>query len=349
MALPILTITAIQVGNFKNAEHVQFHTNVRNEINVAGAETMGLPQAVYMPYLQAIAKEQDIVNRAQASVYTKDMEVQDAIRSQNFRLVRRKLDLVNYMADSSAVAALRDIVNIALLGKYSTDVARLPYQEKSATITGFVQDCRTLLTSAQVKSLGIDDDLDELEANNQRFGQLYQERVDERAQAELALTATLRSATDNAYKLIVVTINGLANLVDPSKTEQIETTRACVDRINQIIKEAKQTLNARLGKTNDVQLINGEEPEYSLPIFMVPAENLSVAGKKLVPEKVKMSVIKQIDGAPALTAVITMTDFVKAYGGRVVSSVDEASGLTTLVLEGWTRPSNVSLTLVDVF
>ena len=349
MALPILTLINITLVNFKNAEHVQFHTNVRNVINQAGAESIGMPQGVFMPYLQAIAQEQDIVNKTQASTYTKDMETADAARSQTFRFVRRKLELVNYADADSDLAKIKDLVNIALLGKYSGDVARLAYQEKTANLTGFVQDCRTLLTSAQVKTLGIDDDLDDLEAKNQRFSQVYQERIDERASTEVALTEKLRAATDEAYKLIVVTINGLANLVDATKTEQIELCRTTVDNINQVIKEAKLTVNNRLGKTNDISLINGEEPDAALPLLLDQSLDLVIKGKKLVAEKVKLVVIKQLTGEPAHTDTMAMSEFAKFYGGSVSTNTDAESGMTELQLVGWSRPGNVQLTLAEVY
>ena len=346
---PILTIAAITLVNMKNAEHVQFHTNIRNVINTAGAENIGVPQAVFMPYLQGIAQEQDIVNKTQASAYTKDMEQADQERTMAFRFVRRKLELVNYAQAGSDLAKLQNVVNIALLGKYSGEVARLAYQEKTANITGFVQDCRTLLTSAQVKTLGIDDDLDELEALNQRFGQIYQSRIDERSATEPSLTDSLRAATDQAYKLLVVTINGLANLVDPQKEAQVDACRTTVEAINQVIKEAKLTLNNRLGKSNDIVAINGESPEAALPVLMIPTLDFDIAGRKLDAKKVKLVVIKQVEDQPAHSETMTLADFAKAYGGEVVSKTDEDSGITTLSLYEWSKPANEQLTVADAY
>ena len=346
---PILTLIAITLVNMKNAEHVQFHTNVRNVINSAGIAKIGMPQAVMTPYITAVAAEQDIVNKTQASTYTKDLEAADAARTQCFRLIRRKLELVNYVDDSSPLYPLQNIVNIALLGKYSPDVARLAYQEKSANLTGFVQDCRNLLEGEQVETLGIDGDLDDLEEKNQRFMQLYQERIDERAATEVAMTDKLRAATDDAYKLLVVTINGLANLVDPAKDEQIAACRACVDAINQVIKEAKQTLNNRLGKTNDILTINGEEPDVALPVLLLPALDFDVAGRKLDAKKVKLVIIKQVNNEPAHSETVTMADFAKTYGGMVVSKTDDDSGITTLSLTGWVKTAGEQITVADVY
>ena len=200
-----------------------------------------------------------------------------------------------------------------------------------------------------METLGIDGDLDDLEEKNQRFMQLYQERIDERAATEVAMTDKLRAATDDAYKLLVVTINGLANLVDPAKDEQIAACRACVDAINQVIKEAKQTLNNRLGKSNDIVAINGESPEAALPVLMIPTLDFDIAGRKLDAKKVKLVVIKQVEDQPAHSETMTLADFAKAYGGEVVSKTDEDSGITTLSLYEWSKPANEQITVADVY
>ena len=345
----ILTIVAITLVNMKNAEHVQFHTNVSNVITNAGTEEIGLSDTVFNAYRAAITAEQDIVNRTQASTFTKDMEVADAERTQQFRFIRRKLELVNFASASDPLAKLQNIVNIALLGKYSGEVARLPYQEKTANITGFIQDCRTLLTEQQLATLTIDGDLEMLQMANKKFTQLYHDRIDERTATETSLTDKLRAETDSAYKLLVVTLNGLANLVDPAKQTQTEVCRTCVDAINQVIKEAKQTLNNRLGKTNDIVAINGESPEVALPVLMIPTLDFDIAGRKLEAKKVKLVLIKQTADQPAHSETVTMADFAKAYGGEVLSKTDEDSGITTLSLYEWSKPASEQITVADVY
>ena len=181
-----LILTSVDMKKFKHAEHVQLHTNIRNVINTAGAETMGLTQAVFMPYLQAIAKEQDIVYKASGSAFTAEMEKADQERDNCFRRVRRKLEVARYENPESAAYKAADVIEKHLLSQYTGSVPNLPMQEETAVLTGFVQDCRTILTSAQVKAVGIDDDLDELEAANQHFNQIYQERVAEKADSSVA-------------------------------------------------------------------------------------------------------------------------------------------------------------------
>ena len=202
--MEILIISSIALGNLKNAEHVQLHTNVRNVINTTGAESMGLAQRVFMPYLQSIAQEQDIVNKALASPYTVEMQTADAERDLVYKRVHRKLELCELENTDSVAFKATPVVKKHLLGKYSNAVSSLAYQEETATITGFVQDCRTLLTSAQVKGIGIDDDLDELEAVNQKFNQMYQERVRSFPSAREALKHLVEWRTANPEDAAIV-------------------------------------------------------------------------------------------------------------------------------------------------
>ena len=245
--MEILTIRTIDLARLKNAEHVQLHTNVRNVINTAGAETIGLAQTDFMPYLQGIAQEQDIVNKAMGSPYTLEMQAADQERDTVYKRVHRKLELCEIENTDSVAYKATPVVKKHLLGKYASTVSSLAYQEETATITGFVQDCRTLLTSAQVKGIGIDDDLDELEAVNQKFNQMYQERVAEKAAGDTQLSAKLRAVTDEAYQRLCLILNALANNIDTAKAEQTELCRDTVSKINVVIRDAKNRLAQRLG------------------------------------------------------------------------------------------------------
>lgn len=54
--MDLLTISTIALSNLKNAEHVQFHTNVMNVIEGADAEAIGLSELVYGPYTSVRSK-----------------------------------------------------------------------------------------------------------------------------------------------------------------------------------------------------------------------------------------------------------------------------------------------------
>ena len=245
--MEILYLKNIEMKRLKNAEHVQLHANVRSVIENADAEELGLSSLVYNPYRQAINVEQDIVNKATGSPYTIEMQQADEQRDRIFKRCRMKLSLCELEEPTTEAYKASPTVRKHLLDKYSGSVPSLPYQEESATITGFVLDCRNLLTSEQVRALGIDGDLDDLDSANQRFCRMYQERVTEKAEGDTQLSQKLRAATDQAYQLLSITLMSLAN--DPTEVNKTKTQlcRDCVTKINVVIQDAKNRLSQRLG------------------------------------------------------------------------------------------------------
>ena len=243
--MEILTILTIALGNLKNAEHVQLHSNVRNLVTTATPAKLGLADVVFTPYRDAILAEQDIVNKATGSAYTLEMQEADQKRDQIFKRVRKKLELCELEDESTTAFKATGVVKKHLLAKYPGSVCQLPYQEESATLAGFVLDCRELLTDEQVEGIGIDSDLDDLESANIKFGRMYQERVGERAEGDTRLSLKLRAATDQAYQVLTLSLNALANDPTPANATQVAAVRELVGKMNVVIKEAKDRLNQR--------------------------------------------------------------------------------------------------------
>ena len=249
--MDIISINHISVERLKNAEHVAFHSNVRNLITTAGTEAIGLNQLVFNPYRDAILAEQDIVNRSTGSAYTAEMQEADRKRDMIFKRIRRKLELCELEDASTEAYKATSVVQKHLLGKYGAGVVNLPYQEQTATLAGFVLDCREFLTDEQVESIGIDSDLDDLESANIRFGRMYQERVAEKAMSDSKLSIKLRQATDEAYLSLSFALNALANDPTPANAEKVTKAREVVGKINVVVKEAKDRLNQRMTAPSD--------------------------------------------------------------------------------------------------
>ncbi len=242
----IITIQAITLANMKHAEHVQFHSNIRNLITTTSPDKIGLSASVFNPYRDAILAEQDIVNRAQASTFTAEMEEADKLRCRIFRLIRYKMQAVNYEDETSDVGKMKSLVQKSFLTLYKSSDCDRPAQEKTAILAGFVLDCREQLNDEQIEALRIDSDLDDLESANIKFGRFYQDRISERS-SDPVYSDALRRATDQAYKLLSITLVAIANDPTPTNVSKATEAYALVGKMNQIIKEAKDRLNQRLG------------------------------------------------------------------------------------------------------
>ena len=333
---------------FKNAEHVQLHTNIRNIINQADIETMGLSEAVFNPYRQAIMAEQDIVYKASGSAITAEMEKADMQRDNCFRRVRRKLEVARYENPESAAYKAADVIEKQLLAQYTGSVPNLPMQEETAVLTGFVQDCKTVLTQDQIEALGIDGDLEELQMANRRFNQLYQERVAEKADSSVANALKLRADTDAAYNQLSVNVNALANNPDTAKAEQTELARMVVNSINVVISEAKQRVNQRLsgavGIVTDVVFDGGQQ----LPVLLNDADRFQVIGTKLTSSEMKLSLIEQVNGKPGQVLVKSLDQFSADYGADFEMTTDAETGIMTVTVSDWAIGGDKHLTLTAV-
>ncbi len=257
--MDLLSIKTPAYRQFNNAEHVQYHVNVRNAITETGADKLGLPDPFFTPYNQAIDIEQDVVNRASGSAYTLEMEEADKKRDLIFRRVRHKLNLCELEKESSVINQASAVVKKNILSKYPGSITNLPYQEETAHIAGLILDCRNILSEEQLDAFGITDDLEELEATNNHFALMYQGRVTEKAEGNAMLSAKLRAATDNAYFVLVLALNQLANDPTPANKERTDQNRALIQKINVIANDAKNRLNQRLGSASTV--VSEETPE----------------------------------------------------------------------------------------
>ena len=249
----MLTINTLELKRLKNAEHVQFHTNVLSVVDKVTAEAIGLSSLIFSGYTTAIAAEQDIVNMATGSPFTQQMQENDTKRDTIYKRIHGKLELCKVEDTASIAYKARNIVEKQLLAKYPNSVTSLPYQEETAVITGFVQDCRTFLTSEQLEGIRIDGDLDDLLAINQKFTEMYQSRVDEKAANDTRLSLRLRAVTDEAYGILSLSLNAQANDPNPANTAKTAAATEAVQKINVLIRDAKARLEQRKGGNTDAE------------------------------------------------------------------------------------------------
>ena len=239
-------ISAFGFYQLKNAEHVSFFSNVQLAIDKAGVATLGIESELYANYVKAVAVEQDIVNRSQASVYTPEMEALDKERDRIFRLVRGKLQTTQYVSDNSPVKPFVTIIDKNLLTKYAADVTQAAYQEESALIAGFILDVNNFIGEDGIEACGIAEDLFELEEANKKFAEQYHDRVGEKAGTEDELTKNLRKATEELYNHLVLYVEYKAN--SDASTEVGKANITLIAHIDQLIADVRSRYNARTGR-----------------------------------------------------------------------------------------------------
>ena len=242
----MIKVSTMPFSRLKNAEHVSLFTNVKVAIDKVGVTALGLAADLYATYVQALATEQDIVNRALGSVYTPEMKALDDERDRLFRLIRLKLQGCLLASPTSEVTQYATTIDKYLLSRYVSDVTQLAYQEESAVIAGFILDVNKYLGEEGVEACSIVDELFELEKANNSFAEQYHDRVSEKAGTDPEKTLKLRSETEELYHLITLHVEYQANAKTASSAG--ETCIALIAHIDQLISDAQTRLNARLGK-----------------------------------------------------------------------------------------------------
>ena len=336
----------------KNAEHVQYHTNIMNVIEGADAEAIGLPELVYGPYTSAIMEEQDIVYYASGSPYTQLMQEADVERCNAYRRVFRKLTVCEVESSSSMAFKAWPTIQKNLIDPYGGSVTSLAQQEKTAVITGFIKDCREILTSQQVSAIGIDGDLDDLQTANQKYERMYQERLNEKSLYSASNNATYRATTDACFKHLYTMLNALANDPDPAKSAKTQAAQEVVKKINLVTEDARQRLTYRL-KANkafiDKKIINGGgEEELSLPLPMEEVTSITLEGNKLTVDNVKVVVLEKGKSGVSTHKTFTVAEFVDRFDGVVETSKDADTGVETMVISAFSLGSYVAVTIESV-
>ena len=258
----MITINFLPFGQLKNAEHVAFFNNVVLELGKFDVSDLGVTAEQLGKFKQAVGMEQDIVLKSQGSMYTKDMQALDEERDRLYRMIRLKMQAVCLASADSPLATYKAPLEKYILGKYSTDIVALPYQEESAHLAGFDLDMRTRFTDEELEQMGIGQDLGLLKTANDTFSDMYNQRANERAGSTAELTKKLRAETEEQYDFFRLHIEYMANTA--AETEKGKACANVLGVINEYVRDARLRLNQRQGK------VESGEPELGDDVSPIP-------------------------------------------------------------------------------
>ena len=233
------SINLFSFTKLNNQEFAGLMINSQRLISTATASALGIEPAVNTAFNDRLRELNDQVYAPAASAVTATMQAADAKRSTIFRRIRLKLQTVEYAEVGSSLLKVADKVRTELLSKYTGRIATMPYQEKTAVLQGLLFDLHDKLDDDDVELLGLEGDITRLEQANNAFVEAYQDRVNERAEAETEKTVRLRTELTELFATICYTLQFMANSTDEANSQKAEACQQLMRQLNVVLAETR--------------------------------------------------------------------------------------------------------------
>jgi hypothetical protein len=240
-----------RVYNYRNNEHFQFHSEVKDLINEASPTKLKIQTLFNPTYIDAYRNEDVVLQRINRSAITDDIRKLDEERDSIFRgLVDSQNAAMNhYNATIARHARLLQPV-------FDTfgNVSRLPLNEETAAIYNLVQELLVNNEEA-IGIVSLKGWIDELSKKNKEFDAAVKKRNAESAGKTDLVMKEARATLDNAYNAIVLQVNAL-NVVEGTAVFE-----NFIKKLNAFITKYNNTLAQRLGRSKDSSPTEDPTPE----------------------------------------------------------------------------------------
>jgi hypothetical protein len=231
-----MEITTVHFELFRNNEIFQFHTEFGKL--VTGISPAALKIEPLFEKHQAYYKELDeAMLKIAKSAITDEIVAADQRRDSVFRgLVDTVKAALNHFIPVKAAAARRLQIVFNTYG----NVSRMTFNEETSAIYNMLQEIKRN-NAADIAATDIGDWVDELEAQNNAFGDLVRRRYDETAAKTSLRVKQVRTKIDTAYRDIVRGVEGLA-LVEGGEAYKdfIKRLNAIVEKYNNLAAQSKR-------------------------------------------------------------------------------------------------------------
>ncbi|MDR2469669.1 MAG: DUF6261 family protein [Tannerella sp.] len=203
-------ISRFAYTNLRNEAHVEFHETSDVVIIKYDPSTLGV-STQYQIYKQLLTAEISVLDVIHKSEYTKEIEDQNQVRGRTFRGLSdtAKSGLYHFNEDKRRASQKVDVV----LGHYGNITAKT-FDEKTAAIDDLLRELEESCPG-EIMILNLNEWMDQLRQENQRFKELMAERYAEAAQRPIIRMKDARAAVDKAFRELLnhveasIVINGL--------------------------------------------------------------------------------------------------------------------------------------------
>ena len=246
-----MSIKDLSISRLKNAEHFQFQTEFKTEVEKKTATALGI-DTQFANYLLKYKEEDEALVYIRKSSQTDLLNEADSYRDRIFRgLCDTNRAALNHFIPEKAEAARKLNIVFDTYGNLTVEA----YEEETAKINSLIKELRNNYAT-EINLLGLNEWVDELENANNKFEDIKTQRYTEESSKTILRMKKVRTEIDLIYKDITnrinaqILLNGEANYKD------------FVIALNQRIENAKGVMAKRKGgKGGDEE---GETEENSL-------------------------------------------------------------------------------------
>lgn len=254
----MFTISSLAFSRLLNTEFVAYFIQFQkslNEFNYSG-DTPIVTDSVVTQFDNKLVELTDKVYAPRKKSYTVELANADAARCAIYRRLIYKLKGVLSPGSNTAILACAETVKAEILSGYDLSVLRLPYQERTAVIKGFLYDLTNKLDSSARMALVLQSDMDALDNANENFIAAYQTKLSTRYVDSSKTTLILRAEMIDIYTAVKALIEVAANDDTNANTA---SAQEFVDVANIHIAEVAVRLKARLSGTTVTTSVTDEE------------------------------------------------------------------------------------------
>ncbi len=221
------SIKEIGFTKLTNAEHLNFHTEVKMYVEKCGVGNISCTKELPL-YIEELEKEASIINRQSASALTESLDAKDTERD----------ELLSYLfisvsnAKNSPVPTHKDAhQHLSVVLAPFKGIAQETHSRESAQIISLIKELNEKSLEQHIRNLALDNIIDLVEKANNEYIELDQQRTaDVPSKRE---TNELRSQIDDIYRTIKAKAEGTVLLMsNPNAEKLIVNLNNLVDATN---------------------------------------------------------------------------------------------------------------------
>lgn len=207
-----------QINNFNKTKLAaetayQFHLGIQTRIKTETAAKLEITEEV-IPYDNGITRMDRALECLSKSAFTAKMNAADDKRDKIIRIFQSQVEYPEAYPDAADQEACR---RLKIVSDSYANIANAAQEKETGMCRNLIQDLRSDAYKADVTKLDLDKWVERLEAANEEFDAMVENRIGENQTKVTGGIAEPRKQTEAAYDAIVKKVNSLAVVYGDSK------------------------------------------------------------------------------------------------------------------------------------